>query len=328
MSNEAKVGLFVVVSGAILAAALAGIANLQLRGGMTNYKTYFTFAGGVEKGTVVRFGGRKAGRVAAVRPAPDDPTRVEISLEVFPSTPVRTDSVASVSSLGMLGENYLEIAPGKKDAPPIPPGGTIPSIEAMDFSALTRRVGAVADSSQLLIHDLHKNLNQISAQADQLLSNLNLITGEKNRKSMEELLERSNKMVADQAPKIDRMVTTLEQTTLKVDALVTELRGTNTKAGDLVTNIDKTVDEMRPKLMKDLDQIQLAVAETQALVAQMRAMLVYNDDNINRMLENFRATSQNLAELTADIKQRPFSLLRIRPKPDRKVPVTANGAGK
>ena len=326
MSNEAKVGLFVIISGAILVVTLGGIANVQLRGGMVRYKTYFTFAGGVEKGTVVRFGGRKAGRVMEVRPWAEDPTRVEVMLEVFPSTPVRTDSVASISSLGMLGENYLEITPGKKDAPPLQTDGTIRSVETMDFSALTRRVGSVADSSQVLLQDLHKNLNQISDRADQLLVNLNAMTGENNRKSLEELLDRSNKMVADQAPKVDRMVSQLEQTTQKIDALVDELRQTNVKAGDVVTNVNRTVDETRDPLKKDLEQIQRAVAETQALIEQMRAMLAYNDENINRMIENFRTTSQNLAEFTADVKQRPFSLLRVKPKPDRKVPVNGTTA--
>ncbi len=321
MSNEAKVGLFVIVSLVILAVTLGGIANLQLRGGMVAYKTYFTFAGGLERGAVVRFGGRKAGRVAEVRPWSQDPTRVEVLIEVLPTTPVRTDSTASISSLGMLGENYLEITPGKKDARPLPPGGTIPSVEPMDFAALARRIGTVADTSQALLVDVHKNLNQISLKADQLLANLNQITGERNRRSLEQLLDRSNQLVADQTPKIDRITDTLEQTTEKIDALVGELRETNTKAGDLVTNLNRTVDETRDPLKKDLEQIQQAVAETQALIEQMRALLAYNDENINRAVENFRTSSQNLAEFTAEVKQRPFSLFRIKPKPDRKVPV-------
>jgi len=325
MSNEAKVGLFVIVSGTILAVTLGLIANVQLRGGLTQYKTYFTFAGGVEKGTVVRFGGRKAGRVTDVRPSKDDPTRVEVHLEVLPATPIRADSMASVSSLGMLGENYLEITPGKKDAPALPSGSAIQSIEAMDFSALTRRVGSVADHSQVLIIDLHKNLNRISDKADQLLVNLNELTGEKNRKSMEDLLARSNKMVADEAPKIDRTVDSLERTAQKIEALIAELRGTNTKAGDLITNINRTVDETRDPIKKDLEEIARAVAETQALLEQMRTLVAFNEDSINRTMENFRTTSQNLTELTAEIKQRPFSLIRVKPKPDRKVPVGASG---
>ena len=321
MSNEAKVGLFVLISGAIFVAAFVAIANVQLRGGLVRYKTYFTFAGGVEKGAVVRYGGLKAGRVADLHPWPEDPTKVELLLDLKPETPIRKDCVASISTLGMLGENYVEITPGKKDAPPLPPGSTIQSIEAVDFAALTRRVSLVADSSQALIVDLHKNLNVISAKADQLISNLNEVTGEKNRKSLESLLEQSNKMVADQAPKINRITDTLEQTTQKIDTLMTELRATNARAGDLVANINKTVDETRDPIKEDLKQMQEAIAQAQALLAQLQGTLTYNDENINRILENFRASSQNLAEFTAEVKQRPFSLIRIKPKPDRKVPV-------
>src|SRR5712692_9800711 len=114
MSSEAKVGLFVMIAFAIFVAAFVSIANVQLRGGMVQYKTYFSFAGGVEKGAVVRFGGMKAGRVSDLHPSKDDPTRVEVLLELKPETAVREDSVAAVSTLGMLGENYIEITPGKK----------------------------------------------------------------------------------------------------------------------------------------------------------------------------------------------------------------------
>lgn len=321
MSNEAKVGLFVLLSLAIFAASFVMIANVQLRGGIVRYKTYFSFAGGVEKGAVVRFGGLKAGRVADLRPWPEDPTKIEMLLDVKPETPVRQDSVAAISTLGMLGENYVEITPGKKDSPPLPPGGTIQSIEAVDFATLTRRVGAVAESSQALVADLHKNLNQISEGVDQLLANLNRVTGEKNRQSLEQLLERSNKMVADQAPKINNITDNLQRTTEKIDALTTELRGTNTRIGDLVGNVNRTVDETRGPIKDDLKQLQETIAQTQGLIEQLRATMTYNDESINRMIENFRASSQNLKEFTADVKQRPFSLIRVKPKPDRQVPV-------
>ncbi len=323
MSNEAKVGLFVIVCTAIFVATFIGIANVQLRGGLVRYKTYFTFAGGVEKGAVVRFGGRKAGVVTDVRPWAEDPTRVEVLLEVNPNTPVRTDSVASISSLGMLGENYIEIEPGKKDTQALAPGSTIPSIETVNFAALTRQISGVADHSQALIIDLHKNLNEISAQADQLLINMNALTGEKNRQSVEQLLDRSNQMVAEQAPKVNRITDTLEQTTQKIDALISELRTTNTKAGDLIGNVNQTVDDTRVRLDADLEGMQATLAQVRSLLDQLQGTLAYNDENLSQTIENFRATSQNLNELTADVKHRPFSLLRIKPKPDRQVPLGA-----
>lgn len=321
MSNEAKVGLFVIVSLAILITAFVSIANVQLRGNALTYKTHFSFAGGLEKGAIVRFGGLKAGRVAQIHPWREDNTKIEIVLDLKPGTSVRQDSVASVSTLGMLGENYIEITPGKKDSPPLPPGGTIQSIETMDFATLTRHIGAVTDSSQTLILDLDRNLNQISEKADKLITNLNEITGEKNRQSLEQLLDRSNKLVAEQAPKINDITDNLKKTTEKVDALVGDLRGTNTHMNDLISNVNRTVDETRDPIKDDLKQLQDTIAQTQALLAQLQGTLAYNDENINRMIENFRDSSQNLSEFTNEVKQRPFSLIRIKPKPDRQVPV-------
>jgi len=179
----------------------------------------------------------------------------------------------------------------------------------------------MTESSEALIIDLHRNLNEISAKADQLIANLNELTGEKNRQNVEALLERSNKLVADQAPKIDTLTGSLNAAVQKIDALVADLRGTNARIGDLVSNVNKTVDETRDPIKDDLKQLQNTIAQTQDLIEQLRGTMAYNDENINRMIENFRVSSQNLKEFTAEVKQRPFSLFRIRPKPDRRVPV-------
>ncbi len=50
------------------------------------------------------------------------------------------------------------------------------------------------------------------------------------------------------------------------------------------------------------------------------AMLEANRNDIDKMLENFRRTSENLRELTSTLKQQPYSLIRIKAKPERQVP--------
>jgi phospholipid/cholesterol/gamma-HCH transport system substrate-binding protein len=328
MSSEAKVGLFVIIASAIFVVSFLSIANVQLRGGLARYQTYFSFAGGIEKGTPVRFGGLRVGTVADVRSWAADPMKIEVVMELKPGTPVRQDSVASISTLGMLGENYVEIEPGKKDSAPLPPGSAIPSVEAVDMGVLTRRIGALADSAQPLIEDLHKDLNEISSKAEVLIDNLNLLTGEKNQKSMEALLSdgnkliaQSNKLVTDLSPRITALTDNLNDTTQKLGVLVNDFGKTNDKAGDLLANLNKTVNDTRDPINNDLTQLQVTLAQTQALLEQMRGTLVYNDENINQMIANFRTTSRNLAELTDEVKQRPFSLIRIRPHADRQVPI-------
>jgi ABC-type transporter Mla subunit MlaD len=61
------VGLFVLVAAALLVGtvfAVGGISGRQVK----TYRAYFTFAGGVESGTEVRYsGGPKVGRVEKMR---------------------------------------------------------------------------------------------------------------------------------------------------------------------------------------------------------------------------------------------------------------------
>ncbi len=56
----------------------------------------------------------------------------------------------------------------------------------------------------------------------------------------------------------------------------------------------------------------------------MRTLVSVNSSDINQTVENFRRTSENLEQFSDEIKQRPWSLLRTNPKPDRQVPVPAN----
>ena len=143
MTEQARVGLIVLVSAAILITAVLYMTSLGVGRSFDHYKTYLGFAGGLEPGAPVRYGGLKAGTVKALRVAPNDPSRIEIELSVNRDIGVRTDSVASLSQLGMLGENYIEIQPGKA-ASRLPAGSTIPSVESADIAALMRRMNALA----------------------------------------------------------------------------------------------------------------------------------------------------------------------------------------
>jgi len=49
-------------------------------------------------------------------------------------------------------------------------------------------------------------------------------------------------------------------------------------------------------------------------------MVRVNDDNIRGTLEDLRVAAENLDQLSDHVKQRPWSLVRIRQPKDRKVP--------
>src|SRR2546428_13883506 len=107
--EEVKVGLVVILGGILLLASLVFVGGVNLlRKKKVTYTTYFKFAGGIEPGSLVRFGGLKGGSVQAEEIDPGDSTRIRVSLFVAAKKPIPTNSKARISHLWILAANYVE----------------------------------------------------------------------------------------------------------------------------------------------------------------------------------------------------------------------------
>src|SRR5215813_13188076 len=115
MNTEAKVGAFVLICAAVLCAAVYYVGNVEFRATHVPYKTYLRYAGGLESGTDVLFGGIKVGKVTAVRPDTTDPTRVEITLEVKQGAQLNAKSVAKLGSVSLMSSPALSISTGSNN---------------------------------------------------------------------------------------------------------------------------------------------------------------------------------------------------------------------
>src|SRR5271170_2625891 len=115
--EDALVGLFVLVAAGLLVVTVVLLSGKLGRGDIL-YRAYFKNAGGLGPGAEVRYaGGPAVGRVEKVQSDPQDPTRMEIDFSVQPSIPVKTDSIAQITSVSALGDNFLGIVPGTASAP-------------------------------------------------------------------------------------------------------------------------------------------------------------------------------------------------------------------
>ena len=117
MRERTLVGLFVLVAGGLLFGTMIVISG-GMGGASVTHRAYFKFAGGVQQGAPVRFGGMLVGKVERVRVDPEDSTRIEIQLKVERDAPLKTDSVAKISTLGPLTDNYIEITTGQPAGSP------------------------------------------------------------------------------------------------------------------------------------------------------------------------------------------------------------------
>src|SRR6202043_4174494 len=97
-----KGGAFVLGCFSILAFTLIYLINAQFSGHTVPYRTYLRYAGGLESGASVLFGGINVGKVTTVRPAASDPTKIEILIDVKQDTPVNEKSVAKLGLVSVM----------------------------------------------------------------------------------------------------------------------------------------------------------------------------------------------------------------------------------
>ena len=313
MTTEAKVGAFVLASLSILTVTLVYLITTGSHSGSVPYRTYLRYAGGLEPGAPVLFGGINAGRVTGVRPWASDPTRIEILVDLKKGTPVNEKSVAKLGSVSLMSGPALLVSTGSNDAHRIAPGESIPSQDVASMDEIIAKVSTVADTANALIAQVQGEIGGISSDARTVLANLNSLTGRPNQERISATLEQTNRLVTDARPKIDHMLDELSRVSAKVGPVVDH-------ADDAIQNLNGTVTDIRDPLRKDLGELQATLQEAKGLLANMQVMVRANDSRIEDTLENLRMTTENLSDLTNSVKQRPWSLIRIKQPKERKVP--------
>ena len=306
MTTEAKVGAFVIGCFSILAFTLIYLVNAEFSGHTVPYRTYLRYAGGLEPGASVLFGGINVGKVRAVRPAPSDATKIEIIVDVKQNTPVNEKSVAKLGLVSVMSGAALSITTGGSDARRLSPGSTISSQEAASLDEIASKMAAVADNANGLITQAQGELEGISGDARSLLANLNTVTGKPNQQRIRAVLDNVNGMLATERPKLDRL-------TDKLTAL-------SQHADDTIQNVNGAVSDVREPIRMDLADLQSTLLQAKQLLSDMQVLVRANDYKIDDTIENLRTATQNLDELTESVKQRPWSLIRIKQPEDRKVP--------
>jgi len=304
----------------LLSVTVYYVGNEQWGRHLTPYKTYLRYAGGLAPGTEVLFGGISVGRVTTVRAWTQDPTRIEILLEVKEGTPLNEKSVAGLGAVSLMSSPAISITTGALEAPRLKAGQVIASQETVSIDDMTRKLSTIADSATILIAQVQGELKGISGQAQTLLANLNDTTGPTNRKQIAGILQQVNALVAQQAPKLDQITDQVLLVSRNADSVVRKIGPVVDHTDATVANVNLTIDQLRDPFRQDLAQLQSTMQQAKSLIAGIQTVVRSSDDNIRETVENLRVATENLDQLTDQVKQRPWSLVRIRQPKDRKVP--------
>ena len=312
-NTEAKVGALVVFSAFVLCATMYFLGSAQFGRTRTPYRAYFKYAGGLEPGTDVLFGGITVGKITAVRPDASDPTRIEVDLEVKQGTPVNGKSLAKLGSVSLMSSPVLSITTGTNDSARLQAGAVIPSQETVSLDDMQREVASIAESAQTLIAALHTDVDNITGDTRHVLANVNDLTGEANRHHVAQILANTDAMIAKTSPQIDRIARNVETLTAKLGPTVENVNST-------VTNANGSITVLRNQTQTDLIELQKTLVEVRGLVENLQTVVRSNQQNIQYTLENIRMATDHLNDFTESVSERPWSLIRIKQPKDRKVP--------
>ena len=311
--EQTAVGFFVLVAAALLIGTILMVSGTFSSGGVGHH-TYFKSAGGLLPGVAVRYGGMKAGKVEAVRVDPKDSTRIEIDFSVQRGIPVKTDSIAKISSLGALSDNYLEIGTGTKGGQLAAPGSELKSVETLGIGDLGDMIGSLTPVANQVMQTLNQRLTEMQVT----IARVNDLLNDKNRQNIGNSLGNLNGMLAEDRPKMSGSLTNVQAASARLVPLLDDLKATMNEANDTLSHVDSLVVENRQDIRTIVVELKGTMLNAQALVEQLKNTTDNNTDNIDQIFENVRVTTENMKVLTDSLKTNPAVLIRGNNGKDRK----------
>jgi phospholipid/cholesterol/gamma-HCH transport system substrate-binding protein len=172
MSRVARLGAFIVVTLAVLATGVFIISSKEYLFRSTyQLKAQFKDVVGLAEGADVQVGGVHSGTVTGIELPRKPGDKVTVVMELAKSTHeiIKRDSVASIQTEGLLGNQYLAISFGSFGQAEVRDGETIQSEPPLEMADLLRKTNGILDSSQQAVQNVTlatAHLNSVSSKID------------------------------------------------------------------------------------------------------------------------------------------------------------------
>jgi phospholipid/cholesterol/gamma-HCH transport system substrate-binding protein len=239
-------------------------------GGFHGYqsKTYnldavFDQASGLKVGVAVQVAGINVGRVEDIE-LYNDQARVIMSIRDDVRLP--HDSRAFIKAQGVLGDKYVELAPGEQSGAALHSGDTITQTQVYgDMSELLSKLSSVADNLKSLTDSITSNeggqdLRDIVSNVKELSGNL-------------------NELVKSNGPGLTTTMSSLQTTAANLERITNQLSSGKGTLGQLISD-DSVVVELRATLA-GIREISQKIASGQGTIGR----LVNDDSTIDRIDE-------------------------------------------
>jgi phospholipid/cholesterol/gamma-HCH transport system substrate-binding protein len=272
VSPTARVGLFMVLALAVLGVFIIKIEEIPLgsKGGRQRVQATFPSVAGLDEKSPVRIAGVRVGIVEKIAL---DGDRALVTLALDPDVKLHQGARAEVTSLGMLGDKYVELYPGPLDNPPLAPGTVVAGASPLAFDQVLKTANDVGSDIQAVTASLRRTLG-----------------GDEGQRRLDEILENIRQLTADTRA----LVAANRQ---DVDATIANFRA-----------FSETLKTELPRLAEKMNAL---ADRVDTVVAENRGNLSGSLENIRDLSGRLRTSADNINEITGKIARGEGSIGKL-----------------
>jgi phospholipid/cholesterol/gamma-HCH transport system substrate-binding protein len=321
MKLETKVGAFFVASIVVIGILILRVEKLDFGSKKDSHElfTYFGQVAGLAQQSAIRVAGVKVGEVRRID-LEGQRARVTLALNKG-QVKLYADAQASLSSIGILGEKYIELDIGHATAGPHPDDQAIRSKTGVSLDNLMETMGTIGEDLKGISHALNKSIGgeEGRQKLDEIIDNIRLLTGEfrsmaqENHGSINRTMANVEAITVELKEKLPRLAAEFEGLGKNLNGLVAEnrpeLKGMMGDVRKLASSFQSTSDSLKSITAK-LDKGEGTIGK---LLTDETTIRKINTavDNVNEMLGGFKKMDLRLELNAARWSARGDSLIGL-----------------
>jgi phospholipid/cholesterol/gamma-HCH transport system substrate-binding protein len=268
--------------------------------------TEFADLDGISKGSKVQVAGMDAGQVTKIDipQTPNGQFRIQMKVDDQLHGLVRTDSVVTVDTEGVVGNTFLTIHPGSPNLDVAQADSVLQSKPPITLSDLLNHGLGVMNDADATMKQVGGKLNVALDSVNGAVGNANdLLVGLKEGHGTAGMLLRDEKMAAQ-----------IRETMSNAQSTTSNLNQASVRVNGIVADVQQR--QLPQKLDETMSKIDSATSQADATIGQVRQSLVQAlgpdangvtaAQNINETLSNINAATGNMAEDTEALKHNFF----------------------
>jgi phospholipid/cholesterol/gamma-HCH transport system substrate-binding protein len=262
MTPAARIGLFMLIGMIILGVFIIKIEDIPVgeRGERLQVTARFPSVAGLDRKAAVRIAGVRVGKVEAVTL---DGSEAVLELSLDPQVKLHEGAWAQITSLGMLGDKYIEILPGDPTAPMLPSGVELGGQTSPTFDDVMRVATEIGEDVKEVTEALRGSIG-----------------GPQGEVAIEEI------------------VVNIRDLTASLKVLIAENQANVNATTENFKDFSATLRDELPKITEKMNTL---ADQLNGVVGENRDDLQASMGNIRELTERLQVSAENLNQITGKI---------------------------